>query len=122
MVRLDLEDPKVLAKEIANGRVWSGPGWAIELAAATINSGKVPMPEYIPDEYRPLITRDDPPQGRHVEPMAGGGGYMPSVPGEVEEIDGPMPEGEGPAPDPNYTPLPETPIPGATPLGGEALA
>ncbi len=81
---IDLGDKEELAREIANGRVWSGPGWAIQQAVDAINNGDVPMPSYIPDEYRGYITRLDEPM-QHVEPMTSGGEQMPL----------PMPEAGG---------------------------
>jgi len=67
MPLVNLDDPKVLAEEIANGRVWSGPGWAIDRAVKAINSGKVPYPDNVPEEYAAYLD-GEPNAPQRVEP------------------------------------------------------
>jgi hypothetical protein len=53
---VDLSQTENLYPRIASGVIWSAPGWAIKMAVDAINSGKVPMPANIPEEYMPYIT------------------------------------------------------------------
>lgn len=75
MSLVDLSDIEELADEVAIGRVWSGPPWAVGLAIDAINRGDIPVPEYLPDEIRPYITTTTPPRMPPVEPPAHSSGW-----------------------------------------------
>jgi hypothetical protein len=62
----DLNDPEVRAEAIASGVIWSLQPGAIEAAIEDINSGRVPPPDYVPDQYKADITVELP------EPQVGG--------------------------------------------------
>ena len=79
MPLVNLDDPKVLAEEIANGRIWSGPGWAIDRAVKAINSGKVPYPDNVPEEYAAYLD-GEPNAPQHVEPDYTLGAGIPQEP------------------------------------------
>jgi hypothetical protein len=61
MAIVDLSNSATRATYIANGAIWSAPGRAIGAAIEDINAGRVPVPAYIPDEYRPYIKAGEVP-------------------------------------------------------------
>lgn len=72
MTAVNLDIKANLYKEIASGRIWSGPSWAVEKAINAINAGECPVPAYIPDQFRGYITTDAPASDiQPVEPMGG---------------------------------------------------